>query len=61
VGNLILCRLRDLFGINLMQPDPYPFAIDEAFDVYRLLVDSGGTSIGMSGRKLNVILTGDSA
>lgn len=41
--------------------DPYPFAIDEAFDTYRLLVDSAGTNIGMSGRKLNVIMTGDSA
>jgi len=23
--------------------DPYPFAIDEVFDVYRLLVESGGS------------------
>jgi acetyl esterase/lipase len=41
--------------------DPYPFAIDEAFDVYRVLVESAGTVIGMSGRKLNIIISGDSA
>ncbi|EPS97754.1 hypothetical protein FOMPIDRAFT_37998, partial [Fomitopsis schrenkii] len=41
--------------------DPYPFAIDECFDVYRLLVESGGRAIGMSGHKLNVIIAGDSA
>ncbi|KZP34361.1 alpha/beta-hydrolase [Athelia psychrophila] len=40
---------------------PYPFAIDEAYDIYRLLVDSAGTAIGMSGRKFNVIISGDSA
>ncbi|KAJ7076323.1 Alpha/Beta hydrolase protein [Mycena belliarum] len=40
---------------------PYPFAIDEAFDTYKILVESVGTCIGMSGKKLNVILTGDSA
>ncbi|KAJ7647126.1 Alpha/Beta hydrolase protein [Roridomyces roridus] len=40
---------------------PYPFAIDEAFDTYKLLVQSGGTVIGMSGKKLNIVLTGDSA
>ncbi|KAJ6499063.1 Alpha/Beta hydrolase protein [Mycena sanguinolenta] len=40
---------------------PYPFAIDEAFDTYKLLVESVGTLIGMSGRKLNVVITGDSA
>ncbi|KAI0028612.1 Alpha/Beta hydrolase protein [Vararia minispora EC-137] len=40
---------------------PYPYAIDEAFDVYRLLAESKGKAIGMSGRSLNMILTGDSA
>ncbi|KAJ7497471.1 Alpha/Beta hydrolase protein [Mycena latifolia] len=40
---------------------PYPFAIDEAFDTYKILVESVGTLLGMSGRKLNVLLTGDSA
>ncbi|KAH8093945.1 alpha/beta-hydrolase [Cristinia sonorae] len=40
---------------------PYPFAIDECFDVYRTLADTAGKIIGMSGTKLNVILSGDSA
>ncbi|KAF8210542.1 hormone-sensitive lipase [Mycena galopus ATCC 62051] len=40
---------------------PYPFAIDEAFDTYKLLVESMGTLIGMSGRQFNVLITGDSA
>ncbi|KAI5478891.1 hormone-sensitive lipase [Pseudohyphozyma bogoriensis] len=40
---------------------PYPFAIDEAYDAYKLLYESKGKSIGMRGNQLNVILTGDSA
>ncbi|KAJ3497990.1 hypothetical protein NLJ89_g10278 [Agrocybe chaxingu] len=40
---------------------PYPFARDEGLDIYRLMVDSGGKLIGMSGKKLKVILSGDSA
>ncbi|OBZ68289.1 Hormone-sensitive lipase [Grifola frondosa] len=40
---------------------PYPFAIDECFDLYRVLVECSGKIIGMSGAKLNVIFTGDSA
>ncbi|KAJ6594086.1 Alpha/Beta hydrolase protein [Mycena capillaripes] len=40
---------------------PYPFAIDEAFDTYKLLVESTGALLGMSGRKLNILITGDSA
>ncbi|KAG1878312.1 Alpha/Beta hydrolase protein [Suillus subluteus] len=40
---------------------PYPFAIDECFDVYRAIVMSTGRCIGMSGKRLNIILTGDSA
>ncbi|KAF5380497.1 hypothetical protein D9615_004574 [Tricholomella constricta] len=40
---------------------PYPFAIDEAYDTYKLLVESAGRVIGMSGEKLNVIISGDSA
>ncbi|KAJ7091212.1 Alpha/Beta hydrolase protein [Mycena epipterygia] len=40
---------------------PYPFAIDEAFDTYKVLVDSVGALLGMSGKKLNVLVTGDSA
>ncbi|KAF7315503.1 hypothetical protein MIND_00065600 [Mycena indigotica] len=40
---------------------PYPFAIDEAFETYKLLVESTGTLIGMSGKKLNILISGDSA
>ncbi|KAJ8468257.1 hypothetical protein ONZ51_g9761 [Trametes cubensis] len=40
---------------------PYPFSIDECFDLYRVLVETTGIVIGMSGRELNIICTGDSA
>lgn len=40
---------------------PFPFAIDEAYDAYRLLVESQGRCIGMSGQNLSVVMTGDSA
>ncbi|KIK67220.1 hypothetical protein GYMLUDRAFT_69413 [Collybiopsis luxurians FD-317 M1] len=40
---------------------PYPFAIDEAFDTYQVLVESGGSAIGMSGKKLDIVISGDSA
>ncbi|KAF8813803.1 alpha/beta-hydrolase [Phlegmacium glaucopus] len=40
---------------------PYPFAVDESFDAYRLIVESRGQLIGMSGKKLSVIMCGDSA
>ncbi|GLB37599.1 putative hormone-sensitive lipase [Lyophyllum shimeji] len=40
---------------------PYPFAIDEAYDTYKLLVESAGRVIGMSGQRLNIIISGDSA
>ncbi|KAA1474229.1 alpha/beta-hydrolase [Dentipellis sp. KUC8613] len=40
---------------------PYPFAIHEAYDTYRVLVESKGKAIGMSGTNLQVIMTGDSA
>ena len=41
--------------------DPYPYAVDEAFDTYQVLVDTVGTVIGMSGRSLEIIASGDSA
>ena len=41
--------------------DPYPWALEECFDVYQVLVESQGAAIGMSGKMFNVILTGDSA
>ncbi|KAJ8522488.1 hypothetical protein ONZ45_g975 [Pleurotus djamor] len=40
---------------------PFPFANDEAYDTYRTIVDSGGAILGMSGKKLSVIVSGDSA
>ncbi|ESK96573.1 hormone-sensitive lipase [Moniliophthora roreri MCA 2997] len=40
---------------------PYPFAVDEAFDIYRLLVESKGTVVGLSGKKLDIVISGDSA
>jgi acetyl esterase/lipase len=41
--------------------DPYPWALEECFDVYQVLVESKGAAIGMSGKLFNVIMTGDSA
>jgi hypothetical protein len=41
--------------------DPYPYAIDECFDLYNALVHSNGQVIGMSGQDLKLILSGDSA
>ncbi|EMD37855.1 hypothetical protein CERSUDRAFT_123688 [Gelatoporia subvermispora B] len=40
---------------------PYPYAIDECFDTYRVLVDSAGKLVGMSGSKFSTVLAGDSA
>ena len=54
------CLYQQEPSLTLML-DPYPYAIDEAFDVYRVLVESAGAVIGMSGRKLNIIISGDSA
>lgn len=48
-------------SLNCSLADPYPYAVDECFDAYRSLVDSGGQIVGMSGHKLNIILSGDSA
>jgi hypothetical protein len=56
-----LCHTTRFRSLNFSSTDPYPYAIDEAFDVYRVLVESAGTVIGMSGRKLNIIVSGDSA
>ena len=41
--------------------DPYPWAIEEGFDAYRVLVETKGRIIGMSGRALNIVMSGDSA
>lgn len=41
---------------------PYPFALEECFDVYRTLVETRGKAIGMSGSsRFRMILSGDSA
>ncbi|EPQ29478.1 uncharacterized protein PFL1_03233 [Pseudozyma flocculosa PF-1] len=41
---------------------PYPYAVEECYDVYRSLVESGGSIIGMSGGpNFRTILSGDSA
>ncbi|KAJ9121130.1 hypothetical protein QFC24_004803 [Naganishia onofrii] len=40
---------------------PYPWAIDEGFDIYRTLTETKGGIIGMNGQKLDIIMCGDSA
>ena len=41
---------------------PYPFALNECFDVYSMLMSSRGRCIGLSGdRKPRVVISGDSA
>ncbi|PWN21619.1 alpha/beta-hydrolase [Microstroma glucosiphilum] len=41
---------------------PYPFALEECFDVYRTLIETRGKAIGMSGSsRFRMILSGDSA
>lgn len=41
---------------------PYPYALNECFDVYVTLIKSRGRCIGMSGKETpNIIITGDSA
>jgi acetyl esterase/lipase len=41
---------------------PYPYALNECYDVYTTLIKSKGRCVGMSGREVpNVIISGDSA
>ncbi|PNP44190.1 hypothetical protein THARTR1_11081 [Trichoderma harzianum] len=41
---------------------PYPFALNECFDVYVTLIKSRGRCIGMSGKEIpKIVITGDSA
>lgn len=47
--------------LNTYSSDPYPFAVDEIFDAYRIIVESKGKAIGMSGEDINIVLSGDSA
>ena len=53
--------VRFVRRLTVHSSDPYPFAMDECFDLYRLLAETSGSCLGMSGKKLNVILSGDSA
>lgn len=41
--------------------DPYPFAVDEVFDAYRIIVESKGKAIGIGAEDINIVLSGDSA
>lgn len=49
--------------LNTPSTDPYPFAVDEVFDAYCILVESKGKAIGIgiAGEDLNIVLSGDSA
>ncbi|KAK0705415.1 hormone-sensitive lipase [Lasiosphaeris hirsuta] len=41
---------------------PYPYALNECYDVYRTLIKSRGRCIGLSGKEVpQVVITGDSA
>ncbi|PWN46262.1 alpha/beta-hydrolase [Ceraceosorus guamensis] len=41
---------------------PFPYALEECYDLYRTLHESGGSVIGMSGAsQFRIVLTGDSA
>lgn len=62
------CKLLPRSGpspmlLNTPSTDPYPFAVDEVFDAYRIIVESKGKAIGIgiAGEDLNIVLSGDSA
>ena len=56
----ITCELNT--ADSLQAPEyPYPFAIHEGLDVFRLLADSNGAVIGMHPAELNIVMSGDSA
>jgi acetyl esterase/lipase len=58
----VASKLRSLTVLSAQAPEyPFPFAIDEAYDAYKLLYESKGKVIGMSGKALNIVMTGDSA
>ncbi|GAA97362.1 uncharacterized protein L969DRAFT_87298 [Mixia osmundae IAM 14324] len=40
---------------------PYPYAINEALDLYRLLHETKGSVIGFKTNDINIVVTGDSA
>lgn len=48
----------------LLRADPYPWAIDECFDLYLAVVRSNGAVLGLApagGTEVELVLTGDSA
>ena len=48
--------------LNIISTDPYPFAVEEVFDAYRIIVESKGKAVGVAGEEdLNIVLSGDSA
>ncbi|TXT13770.1 hypothetical protein VHUM_01137 [Vanrija humicola] len=40
---------------------PYPWAIEEGFDAYRVIMETKGAILGIKSGKLSTVLTGDSA
>ncbi|TIB77548.1 hypothetical protein E3Q23_01317 [Wallemia mellicola] len=40
---------------------PFPWAIDEAFDLYNILLETNGRLLGIQSDNLNILLAGDSA
>lgn len=41
--------------------DPFPWAIDEAFDLYKIILETNGRLLDMKSDTLNILLAGDSA
>lgn len=43
---------------------PYPWAVEECFDVYKSIVETNGKCVGLTvpeGKRLKIVLIGDSA
>ncbi|SCV72025.1 BQ2448_4719 [Microbotryum intermedium] len=61
--HLLMAKPRSLTWTLVVQaPEyPFPYAIDETYDVYKILHESKGKCIGMKGTKLGIVMTGDSA
>ncbi|KAF8520421.1 alpha/beta-hydrolase [Hysterangium stoloniferum] len=58
----IRCK-RPVFSIEYSKaPEyPFPYAIEECFEAYHTVVDTKGRCVGMSGSKLSILMSGDSA
>ena len=41
--------------------DPFPWAIEEGFDVYQTLIETKGSMLGIKSGRLDMILSVDSA